>query len=378
MSIKSFDTLSYKGVYAFNVVDNLSNLLTILNDEKHSAIFIDSNISLNYKEFISGLKGKKIEVPVSSETKSIQKLIYFLEIFSNLSFKRNSSIVVIGGATMQDIFATACCLYFRGINWIFVPTTLLAQGDSCIGSKTSLDGFGKKNQFGVFYPPSKIYICSEYLKTLPMKEIYSGIGDILHYILPYDQDNIILKKIIDLSKKPSKEALIKYCIQISSMAMRIKSELVKIDEFDLGPRKIFNFGHTFGHVIEKSSKDYIPHGIAVLCGLFIALNFKKEKSIILNCKYQKELIKELLEIIFLQEKSQLLIDYSKFKNLLNADKKNTSQGRVNLILPTSVFKSKWNFESFTSLYGLNSFDLDIDECVTSFNALPDVRGIKFL
>lgn len=378
MSIKSFDTLSYKGVYAFNVVDNLSNLLTILNDEKHSAIFIDSNISLNYKEFISGLKGKIIEVPVSSETKSIQKLIYFLEIFSNLSFKRNSSIVVIGGATMQDIFATACCLYFRGINWIFVPTTLLAQGDSCIGSKTSLDGFGKKNQFGVFYPPSKIYICSEYLKTLPMKEIYSGIGDILHYILPYDQDNIILKKIIDLSKKPSKEALIKYCIQISSMAMRIKSELVKIDEFDLGPRKIFNFGHTFGHVIEKSSKDYIPHGIAVLCGLFIALNFKKEKSIILNCKYQKELIKELLEIIFLQEKSQLLIDYSKFKNLLNADKKNTSQGRVNLILPTSVFKSKWNFESFTSLYGLNSFDLDIDECVTSFNALPDVRGIKFL
>ena len=129
---------------------------------------------------------------------------------------------------MQDIFGTICCLYYRGLEWGFVPTTVLAQGDSCVGSKTSLDGFGRKNQFGVFYPPKKIFICRDFLKTLPTKEIYSGIGDVIHYLLPYDDNNELLSEILKLSigKKISK--LIDFSVLISSRAMKIKSELVKL------------------------------------------------------------------------------------------------------------------------------------------------------
>ena len=161
------------------------------------------------------LTSNKILVEVSSNTKSVEKLIEYLEILSNLSLKRNSSLLIIGGATMQDIFATVSCIYFRGINWDFIPTTLLSQGDSCIGSKTSLDGFGKKNQFGVFYPPRKIFVCSEFLKSLPRKEIYSGIGDILHYLLPYEESIQVLKNLIKLHREKIKDALLSYCVDIS-------------------------------------------------------------------------------------------------------------------------------------------------------------------
>ena len=377
MPIKNFDTLSFKGIYKFNVIDNLLHLVKIINEQEYSIIFIDKNISEYYSDFVSSLKSKKILIEVSSNTKSIEKLIDYLKVLSNLSLKRNSSLLVIGGATMQDMFATVSCLYYRGINWTFIPTTLLSQGDSCIGSKTSLDGFGKKNQFGVFYPPSNIYVCSEFLKSLPKIEIYSGIGDILHYLLPYKESDFILRNLIKISKEKKIDQLIPFCVDISAKAMKIKSELVKIDEFDKGPRKIFNFGHTFGHVIEKSSENYVPHGIAVLCGLYMALNLKIPDSITSICKIQSRQIEELLEIIFCTEQLYINIKFSKLKNLLEADKKNTSSGVVRLILPTITSKSLWTCEDIIPQYGLNYFDMNLNECTDSFNYLSKLNGINF-
>jgi len=377
MPIKSFDTLSFKGIYKFKVIDELNDLIEIINSQKHSIIFIDNNISKYYSEFVSSLKSKKILIEVTSKTKSIEKLIDFLEILSKLSIKRSSSLLIIGGATMQDIFATVSCLYYRGINWTFIPTTLLSQGDSCIGSKTSLDGFGKKNQFGVFYPPSNIYVCSKFLKSLPKKEIYSGIGDILHYLLPYKESLFILENLNNLSKSESLDKLISFCVEISAIAMKIKSELVKIDEFDKGPRKIFNYGHTFGHVIEKSSRNYIPHGIAVLCGLYIALNFKNPEQIKSICDYQSKKIKQFLETFFCSENILLEIKSSKLKSLLEADKKNICTGKVRLILPTLISKSLWTCEDIIPQYGLNYFDINVIECIDSFNCLNQIKGINF-
>ena len=99
-----------------------------------------------------------------------------------------------------------------------------------------------------------------------------------------------------MNKQISK--LIDFSVLISSKAMKIKSELVKIDEFDKGPRRIFNFGHTFGHAIEKSTNIYLPHGIAVLCRIFISLNFHKFDSSLESFIFmQREMIKQLLNII---------------------------------------------------------------------------------
>ena len=223
--MKRFIVSSYSGNYEYAVKNNLDILLRDIKLENYNLLVIDSKISSNYPSIGKALEIKKISIDVNSESKSIEKLPYFLSLFIECDLRKGSKILVIGGATMQDIFGTICCLYYRGLEWGFVPTTVLAQGDSCVGSKTSLDGFGRKNQFGVFYPPKKIFICRDFLKTLPTKEIYSGIGDVIHYLLPYDENNELLSEILKLSigKKISK--LIDFSVLISSRAMKIKSEL---------------------------------------------------------------------------------------------------------------------------------------------------------
>ena len=378
MSINNLEAFSYTGKYQLFVKDNLGNLIKDLKENEYSLLVVDSKVSKNFKQIEDSLKLDKLVVDVNSETKSIKKLTYFLEYFSNLNLTRNNKILVLGGATMQDILGTACCLYHRGIQWTFVPTTILAQGDSCIGSKTSLDGFGKKNQFGVFYPPSKIFICRDFLSTLPSLEIFSGIGDILHYLLPYEESNKILKRINNLAKSEDIKGLIDLSTDLSFRAMLIKSELVKIDEFDKGPRKIFNFGHTFAHAIEKSAIDEVPHGVAVLFGMYIALNFEQNnitKSTF--CEFQKKYIKTLLEIIIKNENLKISIQYSELERHIKADKKNVLSNKVRIIVPTMKEKSLWTSKKERAEYGLNYLDIDINLCLNLFNYLKDFKEIVF-
>ena len=121
----------------------------------------------------------------------------------------------------------------------------------------------------------------------------------------------------------------------------------------------------------------MPHGIAVLCGLYIALNLNTPNSISSICNYQADLIKELLEMAIHDEKLNIEIQISKLKNLLDADKKNACPGQVRLILPTFVTKSLWISEDITPHYGLNYFDMNLNECLDSFNCLNQIKGIYF-
>tara|TARA_B100000886_G_scaffold340500_1_gene310531 strand:+ start:5264 stop:6397 length:1134 start_codon:yes stop_codon:yes gene_type:complete len=377
--VKNFIISSYLGNYEYSVKNNLDVLLRDIKLENYNLLVIDSKISSNYPSIEKSLEINKISIEVDSESKSIEKLPYFLSLFIECDLKKGSKILVVGGATMQDIFGTVCCLYFRGLEWGFVPTTILAQGDSCVGSKTSLDGFGRKNQFGVFYPPIKIYICRDFLNTLPIKEIYSGIGDVMHYLLPYDEDNKFLSELLSLSISKNISKLIDFSILISSKAMKIKSELLKIDEFDKGPRKIFNFGHTFGHAIEKSTNIYLPHGIAVLCGLLVSLNFHKFDSSLESFIFiQRETLKQLINIIFINENLNISVNKKDLKKNLLSDKKNTLFYKVRVIIPTSNAESLWTSQHLKSVYGLNYIDSNLNYCLEVFECLDHINGINFI
>jgi 3-dehydroquinate synthase len=152
------------------------------------------------------------------------------------------------------------------VEWIFYPTTLLAQADSCIGSKSSINLGIKKNLIGNFYPPSAIYIDTAFLNTLSVDDIKSGIGEILHYYLyassPHfdlliaDYENVLRTR--DLLKKHIRQSL------------EIKKSVVEIDEFDRGERNKFNYGHTFGHALESVTDFAIKHGQAVTIGMDLA------------------------------------------------------------------------------------------------------------
>ena len=376
--MNSFKIKSHLYTYEYSSQKSIEEVLERLRKESDiDLICIDQKV-FDLHEKIQYLSNYKLFlIDVNSKTKSILNLEYILTSFSNFQLKKISKVVVIGGATLQDIIATACCLYYRGIKWIFIPTTVLAQGDSCVGSKTSLDGVSTKNQYGVFYPPNLILNCSEFLFTLPLLEIYSGLGDVLHYLLPYEVGNNAIKDIKNAIS--NKNLLINICQKLSDKAMQIKAKMVEIDEFDIAERAIFNYGHTFGHALEKSCSKYIPHGLAVLLGIHIALSIAIKKSSLSKLNNQKTELEDLLNLINIKGDgdSYTFSNQSIIKNLLK-DKKNDTGNLVKCILPTELENSLWTSINHKPQYGLNKFNMETSEALTYIKKLSNINKIDFI
>ncbi|HYX35370.1 MAG TPA: AroB-related putative sugar phosphate phospholyase (cyclizing) [Oligoflexus sp.] len=238
--------------------------------------------------------------------------------------KRSSSVVAIGGGVVQDLTSFLCSILFRGVTWHFIPTTLLAQADSCIGGKSSIN-FGKaKNLLGTFNPPESIYIDTAFLFSLPVDEIKSGIGEILHY---YFYKNT--PKITDLAESYAAllddRSLLREHIEES---LSIKKELVEIDEFDKGPRRLFNYGHTFGHALEAMTDYKINHGQAVTLGMDLANYVSLNLGFLSSDQYHT-----MSSILRLNSPDFSLEKYAldEYFRYLSLDKKNTSS-KVTCIL----------------------------------------------
>ena len=165
----------------------------------------------------------------------------------------------------------------------------MAQGDSCIGSKTSINFGEYKNQIGGFYPPNKIYIDLNFLDTLSSGDLQSGLGEMSHYfVVAGEKDFTDYKNHYDMALT-NKKVLEK----IISNSLKIKKNYIEIDEFDQNKRQIFNYGHSFGHAIESLTNYAVPHGIAVSFGMDIA-NYISVKRKLLDNAVRLE-IRELLK-----------------------------------------------------------------------------------
>jgi 3-dehydroquinate synthase len=146
------------------------------------------------------------------------------------------------------------------MDWTYVPTTLLAQSDSCIGGKCGINLHNSKNQIGLVYPPNKIYIVDEFLETLNATDITSGLGEILKMSLTGEnQFWPVMKQYLD-GGEIQRQELVMY-------SLKAKKSVIEADEFETDLRRVLNYGHTFGHAIESVSNYRIPHGIAVLLGM---------------------------------------------------------------------------------------------------------------
>lgn len=240
-------------------------------------------------------------------------------IFSHLVKRKanvNTKLVVIGGGILQDLVGFCASTYCRGIQYILVPTTLLAQADSCVGGKTSLNFENKKNILGTFYPPSKILIYSEFINTLTRLDFISGLGEIYKF-------HILQNKILNFNIQENIKDMI-------YDGLEYKIDILSRDEFDKGERKFLNFGHTFGHALESTSSHEIPHGIAVIIGCMIAVNLSKRLGYdvpnyneIIN--YGKILIKKT-NISFKKE----WFDFKSLMDIIKSDKKST--GKLTMVL----------------------------------------------
>tara|TARA_Y100001970_G_scaffold15871_1_gene17868 strand:+ start:52585 stop:53667 length:1083 start_codon:yes stop_codon:yes gene_type:complete len=305
-------------IHDYNVKFINNSPKIISQDIRNSDVFIiDRNIVEFYPQILKSIDSDNIVITIDAneDNKSYQKLTPVINKLIKIGFRKNHRLIGIGGGITQDITSFISSIMYRGVSWIFFPTTLLAQGDSCIGSKTSIN-FGKyKNQLGGFYPPNNIYIDINFLNTLTRAEIQSGFGEMCHYFLVSSKKDFDDYK-LNYNKALSDQSLLP---KIISRSLLIKKKYIEIDEFDQNERQIFNYGHSFGHAIESLTNYKIPHGIAVSFGMDMA-NFISVKMGFLKESIRKD-IREFLKQIWCGYNIENL-DIDKFCNALSKDKKN--------------------------------------------------------
>jgi 3-dehydroquinate synthase len=233
--------------------------------------------------------------------------------------------VAIGGGIIQDITCFLATVILRGLPWFFYPTTLLAQADSCIGSKSSINSGKIKNIIGAFTPPNGIVIDVNFLDTLENQEILSGIGEMIK-VHAIDSPESFDQIAVDYDRMIQDRSVMEKYIYNSLL---IKKRLIELDEFDLGPRNVMNYGHSFGHAIESATNYAIPHGIAVTIGMDMAnfISVGLGVSDMGNYRRMHTLLKKNYQTY---EDSQ--IEPEALISALKKDKKNTSL-QFKLILP---------------------------------------------
>lgn len=206
-------------------------------------------------------------VSATEENKSLQSVERICEFFQNYGLKRDGLVIAIGGGIIQDLVTLAASIYMRGVRWMYVPTTLLGMVDSCIGGKSSINTTGSKNLLGNIYPPQAIFIHTNFLKSLSQIELNCGLSEALK--IAYCSGTESLSSFVELFNGGQ----IKDYGAVIHQSLLAKKWFIEVDEFDKNERLQLNFGHTFGHAIEKGSNFGIPHGIAVALGMKCALEF---------------------------------------------------------------------------------------------------------
>jgi 3-dehydroquinate synthase len=311
--------------YEVQFIDNLKSTLKKELCEGDYLI-IDNKVKSLYSESLEDTLRlySHIGIDATETQKSYQEITPIIQELIENEFRKNHRLIAIGGGITQDVTAFISSIMYRGVSWLFFPSTLLSQGDSCIGSKTSIN-FGKyKNQVGGFYPPNKIFIYPQFIDTLTEAEIRSGIGEMLHYFI------VAGKSDFDMFRKNYKTAFTdkEVLAGIISRSLEIKKSYIEIDEFDKKERQVFNYGHSFGHAIESLTNYRVPHGIAVSYGMDMA-NFISVKMGFIPQEIRDDIrlvTEDIWEGFNIDD-----IDLETFKKALSKDKKNVGT-KLGLIL----------------------------------------------
>ena len=244
--------------------DLLENIESIIEFPENTLIITDTNIPTLYQEYIIK-KAKKCYVYQINPGEDSKNLFVYKEIIEylvSLSFSRNDLIIALGGGVVGDLAGFVASTYKRGIKFINIPTSTLSMIDSSIGGKVAVNVNDVKNSVGAFYMPNTVIISFDTLKSLPLRHYYNGLMESLKAGLIQDKE--LYKLFIDNLHDLENENILKEIIEKS---IYVKKRVVEEDPYEQGLRKILNFGHTIGHVIESENFNKIFHGEAVLLGM---------------------------------------------------------------------------------------------------------------
>ena len=268
----------------YDIIIGKGSLQTIQHSRYSAiAILLDENTKANCLDIFlkeSQINPKLIiEIHSGEERKNISSCEHIWQQLTNAQFDRKSLLVNLGGGVIGDMGGFAASCYKRGIDFIQVPTTLLAMVDASVGGKLGIDLENFKNQIGLFKSPKGVYILPEFLQTLNQRQVVSGYAEIIKHALIADKDYWQLLMETSIEKINWEETI--------HHSVTLKNDIVESDPFEENKRKMLNFGHTLGHAIEsfylKKEKD-ILHGEAIALGMYLEselspLNIEKKKEI---------------------------------------------------------------------------------------------------
>ena len=238
-----------------------------------------------------GTRAERFVFPHGEEQKDLRTYRELVEAMNAVPMTRSDLIIALGGGVVGDLAGFAAATYQRGIDFIQIPTSLLAAVDSSVGGKTGLDLATGKNQIGAFYQPVLVLCDVDTLETLPEAEYRNGCAEIIKYAMLGSEE--LFASIRETPVRDQYEEVIGACVSM-------KRDLVEQDEFDRGARMLLNFGHTVGHAVETLSGYSVPHGKAVAIGMAVmsraaaklGLLKEAERDALLSLLRQYELLAE--------------------------------------------------------------------------------------
>lgn len=256
------------------LLDEAGKLIKQVKQVCRAVIITDSNVDTLYSERLKkslekeSFQVSKFTFEAGEKSKCASTFIEILEYLATQNITRSDVLIALGGGVVGDITGFAAACYLRGIDFVQIPTTLLAAVDSSVGGKTAIDLKAGKNLAGAFYQPKMVICDTDTFNTLPKREVACGYAEVIKYAVLFDENfyESLENGNVDI------EQIVEKCVTF-------KRDIVERDEFDTGERKLLNFGHTAAHGIEKVSDFSVTHGEAVAVGMIIAARISQNMGI---------------------------------------------------------------------------------------------------
>lgn len=329
---KSYPIYIEKGL-----ISNIGAEIKKIYQNKKVAIITDKNVDNFYGEEVkenlenNGFTVLKVLLEPGEKSKSIETLLKVYDELLDFEITRGDLIVALGGGVIGDLTGFAAATLLRGVPFIQIPASLLAQIDSSIGGKVAVDLPKGKNLVGSFYHPEAVFIDPEMLNTLDKRFLYDGMAEVIKYGCIKDKE--LFNNLLGYKNE---EELMDNMDYIIHTCCSIKKEIVERDEKDTGDRMLLNFGHTIGHAIEKYfNYETYTHGEAVALGMYAIT--KKSEEMNITKEGTSELIKDILKKYNLQYEIQLE-DKGKILNTIALDKKSKGN-HISLVLIKDIGES---------------------------------------
>ena len=267
----------YEMVIGSGILAGTAEYIQEISDPCHAAIICDSNVAGLYAGTVSealtdaGFDVTLIEFPAGEENKNLESYCAIMEQLARAGLSRSDIVIALGGGVTGDMAGFAAATYLRGVRYVQIPTTYLAAVDSSVGGKTAVDLGKGKNLCGAFWQPSLVLCDPSVFRTLSPSEMLDGSAESYKSAVIGDADlapyvKQIMTALMDNEGNVTEDMLDTLELVVER-SVQVKRSIVEQDEHDTGERQLLNFGHTFGHSIEKLSDYAIPHGQAVARGM---------------------------------------------------------------------------------------------------------------